>query len=138
MMTGRGDNNSAVGGLTRHIPVLLAEVLEALAPNEGDVIVDGTFGAGGYTRAILDSGASVVGIDRDPDAIAAGKVLGTQSQGRLRLVPAPLPALYSGSKSIGVVRTLPVIGTPLKPAVATRVRLFMSMMLTLPAGSKPV
>lgn len=93
MMTGRGDDNSAVGGLTRHIPVLLAEVLEALAPNAGDVIVDGTFGAGGYTRAILDSGASVVAIDRDPDAIAAGKVLETQSQGRLRLVQAPFSSL---------------------------------------------
>lgn len=93
MMTGRGDDNTAVGGLTRHIPVLLAEVLEALAPNAGDVIVDGTFGAGGYTRAILDSGASVVAIDRDPDAIAAGKALETQSQGRLRLVQAPFSSL---------------------------------------------
>jgi 16S rRNA (cytosine1402-N4)-methyltransferase len=93
MMTGRGDDNSAVGGLTRHIPVLLAEVLEALAPNAGDVIVDGTFGAGGYTKAILDSGASVVAIDRDPDAIAAGKALETQSQGRLRLVQAPFSSL---------------------------------------------
>jgi len=93
MMTGRGDDNSAVGGLTRHIPVLLAEVLEALAPNAGDVIIDGTFGAGGYTKAILDSGASVVAIDRDPDAIAAGKALETQSQGRLRLVQAPFSSL---------------------------------------------
>lgn len=93
MMTGRGDDNSAVGGLTRHIPVLLAEVLEALAPNAGDVIIDGTFGAGGYTKAILDSGASVVAIDRDPDAIAAGKALETQSQGRLRLVQAPFSTL---------------------------------------------
>jgi 16S rRNA (cytosine1402-N4)-methyltransferase len=93
MMTGRGDDNSAVGGLTRHIPVLLAEVLEALAPNEGDVIIDGTFGAGGYTRAILDSGASVLAIDRDPDAIGAGKALETQSQGRLRLVQAPFSSL---------------------------------------------
>lgn len=93
MMTGRGDDNSAVGGLARHIPVLLAEVLEALAPNEGDVIIDGTFGAGGYTKAILDSGASVVAIDRDPDAIAAGKALEAQSQGRLRLVQAPFSSL---------------------------------------------
>ncbi|KQZ30574.1 ribosomal RNA small subunit methyltransferase H [Mesorhizobium sp. Root552] len=93
MMTGRGDDNTAVGGLIRHIPVLLAEVLEALAPNEGDIIIDGTFGAGGYTSAILDSGASVVAIDRDPDAIAAGKALETQSQGRLRLVHAPFSSL---------------------------------------------
>jgi 16S rRNA (cytosine1402-N4)-methyltransferase len=72
MMAGHGDDISAVGGPIRHIPVLLAEVLEAVAPKAGDVIVDGTFGAGGYTKAILATGASVVAIDRDPDAIAAG------------------------------------------------------------------
>jgi 16S rRNA (cytosine1402-N4)-methyltransferase len=68
-------------------------VLEALAPKEGDVIVDGTFGAGGYTTAILAGGASVVAIDRDPDAIVAGKVLEAQSQGRLRLVQAAFSSL---------------------------------------------
>lgn len=55
-----------------HIPVLLDEVLAALAPRPGDVIVDATFGAGGYTRAFLDAGATVHAFDRDPDAIAAG------------------------------------------------------------------
>lgn len=49
-----------------HAPVLLAEVIEALAPKAGDVIVDATFGAGGYTRAILERGADVVALDRDP------------------------------------------------------------------------
>ena len=93
MMAGHGDDISAVGGPTRHIPVLLAEVLEALAPKTGDLIVDGTFGAGGYTRAILATGASVVAIDRDPDAIAAGRDLEAQSGGRLRLVQAPFSTL---------------------------------------------
>ncbi|MBB3764364.1 16S rRNA (cytosine(1402)-N(4))-methyltransferase RsmH [Sphingomicrobium lutaoense] len=56
-----------------HIPVLLDEVVAALTPTPDDVIVDGTFGAGGYTRAILAAGAGrVIGLDRDPDAIAAG------------------------------------------------------------------
>ena len=41
-----------------HIPVLLDEVIAALDPKPGDVIVDATFGAGGYTRAILDKGAT--------------------------------------------------------------------------------
>lgn len=50
-----------------HVPVLLAEVLAALQPLEGARIVDGTFGAGGYSRALLDAGASVIGIDRDPN-----------------------------------------------------------------------
>lgn len=49
-----------------HLPVLLDEVLEALAPLAGARFVDGTFGAGGYSRALLEAGASVVAIDRDP------------------------------------------------------------------------
>ena len=57
---------------TRHVPVLLDEVIEALAPRPGDVVIDATFGAGGYTRALLDAGAQVHAFDRDPDAIAAG------------------------------------------------------------------
>ncbi|WP_128892042.1 16S rRNA (cytosine(1402)-N(4))-methyltransferase RsmH [Erythrobacter sp. HKB08] len=55
-----------------HIPVLLDEVIAALAPQPGDVIIDATFGAGGYTRALLDAGATVHAFDRDPDAIEAG------------------------------------------------------------------
>lgn len=54
-----------------HIPVLLDEVLAALAPKPGERHVDGTYGAGGYARAILSAGADVVAFDRDPDAIAA-------------------------------------------------------------------
>src|SRR5688500_10850736 len=50
-----------------HLPVLLNEVLEALAPLAGARIVDGTFGAGGYSRALLAAGASVLAIDRDPN-----------------------------------------------------------------------
>ena len=56
-----------------HIPVLLNEVVAALDPQPGDVLVDATFGAGGYTRALLDAGATVHAFDRDPDAIAAGR-----------------------------------------------------------------
>ena len=49
-----------------HVPVLLDEVVEALAPKPGERVVDGTFGAGGYTRAILATGADVIAFDRDP------------------------------------------------------------------------
>jgi len=56
-----------------HIPVLLDEVIEALAPRAGDVVIDATFGAGGYTRALLEAGATVHAFDRDPDAIAAAQ-----------------------------------------------------------------
>lgn len=54
-----------------HIPVLLAEVVAALNPQGGDLIVDATLGAGGYTRRLLDAGATVHAFDRDPDAVAA-------------------------------------------------------------------
>jgi 16S rRNA (cytosine1402-N4)-methyltransferase len=56
-----------------HIPVLLDEVISALAPQSGETQVDGTFGAGGYSRALLSHGAHVVAFDRDPDAIRAAK-----------------------------------------------------------------
>jgi 16S rRNA (cytosine1402-N4)-methyltransferase len=69
-----------------HVPVLLDEVLKVLAPRPGDVIVDATFGAGGYTRAILDAGATVHAFDRDPDAIAAGKAWPETAQDPPRLV----------------------------------------------------
>jgi 16S rRNA (cytosine1402-N4)-methyltransferase len=93
MMAGHGEGDLAVGGPARHIPVLLEEVLDVLAPGEGQIIVDGTFGAGGYTRALLERGASVVAFDRDPDAIAAGRSLESASTGRLRLVHAPFSSL---------------------------------------------
>jgi 16S rRNA (cytosine1402-N4)-methyltransferase len=51
-----------------HAPVLLDEVVDALQPRAGKTLVDGTFGAGGYSRALLDAGASVIAFDRDPSA----------------------------------------------------------------------
>jgi len=69
-----------------HIPVLLDEVIAALAPQPGDVIVDATFGAGGYTRALLDAGATVHAFDRDPDAIEAGSNWPETSEQPPRLV----------------------------------------------------
>jgi 16S rRNA (cytosine1402-N4)-methyltransferase len=71
----------------RHIPVLGREVIDILAPREGGIYVDATFGAGGYSRAILDvPGTRVIGIDRDRSAIAAGFDLVDRSEGRLTLV----------------------------------------------------
>lgn len=61
-----------------HIPVLLDEVVAALAPAPGEVMVDATFGAGGYTRAILQTGATVIAFDRDPDAIREGRAAGIE------------------------------------------------------------
>ncbi|WP_448202559.1 16S rRNA (cytosine(1402)-N(4))-methyltransferase RsmH [Azospirillum sp. sgz302134] len=70
-----------------HIPVLLAEVVDALSPRDGGVYVDGTFGAGGYSRAILESAdCRVWGIDRDPEAIERGRKLSAAYPGRLEIV----------------------------------------------------
>ena len=86
MAANLGDGISeADGGPMRHIPVMLGEVLSALAPAPGKTILDGTFGAGGYTRAILSTGADVVALDRDPNAIAAGQAMVTEFDGRLTL-----------------------------------------------------
>jgi 16S rRNA (cytosine1402-N4)-methyltransferase len=104
MMAGHGGDDLAVGGPARHIPVMLAEVLEALQPGPGQTIIDGTFGAGGYTRAILTQGASVIAIDRDPDAIAAGGALLSSSEGRLKLIQAPFSSLGDVAEAVdGVV-----------------------------------
>lgn len=71
-----------------HVPVLLDEVVAALAPAPGETHVDGTFGAGGYTSAILSKGvARVFAFDRDPEAIQYGEALAASSGGRLTLVP---------------------------------------------------
>ena len=62
--------------LAPHVPVLVNDVVAALQLSGGETVVDGTFGAGGYSRAILAAGAGrVIGLDRDPDAIAAGASL---------------------------------------------------------------
>jgi 16S rRNA (cytosine1402-N4)-methyltransferase len=73
--------------VARHIPVLLNEVVDALQPRDGGRYVDGTFGAGGYTTAMLDRAqCEVIAIDRDPDAIAAGREIARRYAPRLRLI----------------------------------------------------
>ncbi len=72
-----------------HIPVLLNEVLAALSPKDGGVYVDGTFGAGGYAVAILEAAnCKVIGIDRDPKAIALASDLQKKYGERLVLINA--------------------------------------------------
>ncbi|MET0240602.1 MAG: 16S rRNA (cytosine(1402)-N(4))-methyltransferase RsmH [Sphingobium sp.] len=71
---------------SHHVPVLMTEVVGALAIAPGERHVDGTFGAGGYSRTMAAAGAMVFAIDRDPDAIAEGQALVTASDGRITLV----------------------------------------------------
>ena len=92
-MTARSGTPSAGGdrrGTRAHVPVLLPEVLQALAPEAGKRFVDGTFGAGGYTAALLKAAPEVrvLAVDRDPSAVAAGRSLVEASGGRLTLIEA--------------------------------------------------
>jgi 16S rRNA (cytosine1402-N4)-methyltransferase len=94
-----------------HIPVMLGEVLDVIQPRDGAQYIDGTFGGGGYSRALLDAAqCSVLGIDRDPDAIARGQQMVAQYAGRLTLVQGEFSAmdrLFTG-QSDGVVLDLGV------------------------------
>ncbi len=73
--------------MMQHVPVMLAEVLRLMAPAAGEVVLDGTFGGGGYASAMLDAAPCTVwAIDRDPDAIARGAALAARHPGRLHLV----------------------------------------------------
>ena len=85
-----------------HIPVLLDEVIDALGPQPGDVIVDATFGAGGYTRALLERGARVHAFDRDPDAIDAGAGMMHEFAPRLTLHPDRFSAMVETLAHVGV------------------------------------
>ncbi|MGH6735832.1 MAG: 16S rRNA (cytosine(1402)-N(4))-methyltransferase RsmH [Methyloceanibacter sp.] len=85
-MAGRG-STAAAGGPARHIPVMLSEVLAALQPKDGEIIVDGTFGAGGYAKAILGAAdCKLIAIDRDAEAFALGGALVQRYPGRVMAV----------------------------------------------------
>jgi len=101
MMMG-GGSNSAAGGPARHIPVLARQVFDRLQPREGETYIDGTFGAGGHTRALLSvSGTRVIGIDRDRTAIADAFALVEQAAGRLTLVEGRFSNLEHVARSLG-------------------------------------
>jgi 16S rRNA (cytosine1402-N4)-methyltransferase len=101
MMMGSG-SNSAAGGPARHIPVLARQVFDRLQPRDGETYIDGTFGAGGHTRAILEvSGTHVIGIDRDRNAVADAFPLVEQSEGRLTLVEDRFSNLEHVARNLG-------------------------------------
>src|SRR6478672_10303054 len=86
MMAG-GGGSAVAGGSALHIPVLGGPAVDFLTVRDGGVYIDGTFGAGGYTRMILDAAdVTVIGIDRDQSAVARGFGLVEASGGRLTLV----------------------------------------------------
>ena len=87
-----------------HAPVLLAEVIEALAPAPGDVVIDATFGAGGYTRAILATGAAVIALDRDPTVQPHADAVAADFPDRFQLVRTPFSGLAQAFADSGKAR----------------------------------
>ncbi len=86
-----------------HIPVMVKEVVTALAPRENGVYVDATFGAGGYSRAILGAAhCTVYGFDRDPSAIERAQTLVDEFDGRLRLINRPFADMEEALAEHGV------------------------------------
>jgi 16S rRNA (cytosine1402-N4)-methyltransferase len=102
-MMASSDSTSAVaGGLARHIPVLGRPAVEFLALQAGGVYIDATFGAGGYSRAILDTAnCRVIGLDRDQSAIARGADLVRAAGGRLVLVEDAFSNLAAVARGVG-------------------------------------
>jgi 16S rRNA (cytosine1402-N4)-methyltransferase len=98
--------------MSGHLPVMLKEVLAMLSPKDGEHYVDGTFGGGGYTRAILEAAdCRVLGIDRDPDAIARGQELVVRFGGRLTLMQgefSQMRSLLGDARTNGIVLDLGV------------------------------
>jgi len=104
MMTGRGIGSSEVaGGPARHIPVLVRPVVEHLAIHDGGQYIDGTFGAGGYARAILGAAdCKVLGLDRDQSAVANAADLVGEMGGRLTVAESRFSALDEVAASFGI------------------------------------
>src|SRR5690349_7310672 len=120
MIAGSG-SNAVAGGPARHIPVLARRVVDWLAVRPGGLYVDATFGGGGYTRAILQTAdARVIGIDRDPAAVAQGAALVEMARGRLKLVEeqfSNLQAIVGGINLVdGIVFDLGVSSMQLDEA----------------------
>lgn len=87
-----------------HVPVMLPEVLHTLAPQGGEVVLDGTFGGGGYSAAILEAAPCTVwAMDRDPEAIARGAALAARFPGRLHLVEGRFGEMASHLAARGVL-----------------------------------
>ena len=87
-----------------HAPVLLTEVIEALSPAPGEIMIDATFGAGGYTRAILATGATVIALDRDPGVQPHAQAVAHDFPGRFQLVRTPFSGLAEAFSGTGQAR----------------------------------
>jgi 16S rRNA (cytosine1402-N4)-methyltransferase len=127
-MTRGGGAEDALNGpqsqQPRHVPVLVSEVLASLAPKDGEIYIDGTFGAGGYTRAILAAAnCKVLALDRDPSAVRDAAHLIKEASGRLQVIEAPFGQLedvagaeFAGERPDGIVLDIGVSSMQLDDA----------------------
>jgi 16S rRNA (cytosine1402-N4)-methyltransferase len=120
-MTAGSGSDAVAGGSARHIPVLARPAIDWLAVRPGGLYADATFGGGGYARTILQrANVRVIGIDRDPVAIARGASLSAEAQGRLTLVEdkfSNLEAIVGGANRLdGIVFDLGVSSMQLDEA----------------------
>lgn len=92
-----------------HIPVLLDEVVAAIGPRDGLVVVDATFGAGGYSEALLENGARVYAFDRDPNAIHDASDMVARYDGRLSLHQERFSEMRTELERIGVLQVDAVV-----------------------------
>jgi 16S rRNA (cytosine1402-N4)-methyltransferase len=100
--SGKGEAPETAGGLARHTPVLISQVLKALQPKDDELYVDCTFGAGGYSRAILESAnCKLLALDRDPGAAAIASALAEEFPGRFQFAATPFSALADISAQNG-------------------------------------
>lgn len=112
-----GGGTTRSGVRTRHIPVALAQVLALLAPRDGATYIDGTFGAGGYARAILAAAdCRLLALDRDPAAVAGGLADVLELRPRLRLLHSPFSRLGAIATACGLA---PVDGVVLDIGVSS-------------------
>jgi len=121
MMAG-GGGSAVAGGSALHIPVLGRPAVDFLNVRDGGVYIDGTFGAGGYTRRILAAAnCKLVAIDRDQSAVARGADLVEEAKGRLTLIedrfsistPSPVrPGMTRSMASCSISASLPCSSIP--------------------------
>jgi 16S rRNA (cytosine1402-N4)-methyltransferase len=116
-MTARRRPGATEPGRARHIPVLLSEVVSCLRPVDGGTYIDATFGAGGYTRAILEAArCNVLALDRDPNAILAASSLREEFGDRLTVLESRFSELDLVASEQGVT---PVDGVVLDIGVSS-------------------
>ena len=107
----------AAGSPAEHMPVLLDAAIEALAPRDDAVYVDGTFGGGGYSEALLRAAhCRVFGIDRDPEAVRRGRDLAERYNGRLRIIEGRFGDM---ARLLAPVNTDPIAGVALDLGVSS-------------------